>query len=85
MKIVKILIPFFMMSFIFAGCQGVTPVNTKTLKKPAVKASGEILIGDMALEVRKESANVVGYHSFTVFALRTVPIHAEYPPGMQTA
>ena len=70
---------------ILAGCQGVTPINSKPLKAPSKKVNEKLLIGDLSKSVRGESPNVIGYHTFTVFGIRTVPINAEYPPGMQDA
>jgi len=67
------------------GCQGVVPVKIKPLKQPEQKAEGTLLVGDLARNVRKEAPNLIGYHTFTVLGLRTVPIRPASPPGMQDA
>ena len=68
-----------------AGCQGVAPVEIKSLTPPEKKAQGVLLVGDLARSVRKETPDVIGYHTITFFAIRTSPIHPLLPLGMQDA
>jgi len=53
-----------------AGCQSVVPVEIKSLTPPEKKAQGVLLVGDLARSVRKETPDVIGYHTITFFAIK---------------
>jgi hypothetical protein len=84
-RFTKIVVGVFLMSLFLTGCQGVVPIQVKPLMPPTQKASGTLLVGDLAKNVRKEAPNLIGYHTITVFGLRTVSIRPATPPGMQEA
>lgn len=84
-RLIKTAVGICFLALFLAGCQGVTPIEVKRFKLPGQKAHGELLIGDLAKNVRKEPPNLIGYHTVTVFGVKTTPIHPATPPGMQNA
>lgn len=73
------------LALFLTGCQGTTPIEIKSLMQPKQKASGQLLVGDLAQNARLEHPNSIGYHTVTIFGLKTVAIHPATPPGMQDA
>jgi len=71
--------------FLLAGCQGVVPIQVKPFKQPERKVIKMMYVGDLARNVRKEAPRTIGYHTLTIFAIRTFPIRPTTPPGMQDA
>lgn len=69
---------------ILASCQSVVPIQRKSLGQPMAKAKGRLVVGDLAEHVRKEAPTLIGYHTFTIFALKMVAIQPAYP-GIQKA
>ena len=84
-RFIKTTVGICILSLFLAGCQGVTPIEVKAFKLPEQKAHGELLIGDLAKNVRKEPPNLIGYHTATVAGVKTTPIQPASPPGMQNA
>jgi len=82
---IKVPLAICLAGIILAGCQKVVPIELKELTPPQRKARGTLLIGDLARSVRTEPPDLIGYHTFSIFGIRTVPIKAEMPPGMQDA
>lgn len=78
MKRISALAALFVLSAGLAGCQNMVPISHSDLKA-GTPVNETIQVDQLAVNARKERPNLIGSHSFTVFAIPMGDINVEKP------